>query len=386
MNPTVMILLTLLTFLTPAARAGETGGARYDDELARLDARLEVATQRAESSVDSWMPWETVAALQASRARLTGSFAGWAQAQAALDLAYSIAPEGAGPHLTQASVAFGVHRLDAADEALVRADQRALKDDRWQSRRTLLAADIDLARGEYDRARVGFERALDLHPSFDGVVRLALFYAQTGHESTAEHLLQRADAMEPATPITAAWVDLQRGLLDLERDRVREALRHYRDAEVDLAGWWLVEEHIAEALGLLGDTAAAVALYEDLIARTGDPEFMTALAGLLTGDAAEAWIRRAAAGHEERMQQLPEAAIGHALDFHLEHGPDAAQTLRMARENARLRAGGASQLALARAHLAVGETEAAGRVLDALRATSYRPEEVRRVWEELAGM
>ena len=74
-----------------------------------------------------------------------------------------------------------------------------------------------------------------------------------------------------------AWVELQRGLLDFDRRRDHEALAHYRVAERAYSGYWLIEEHIAEALDRLGRTAQAVEMYQRVIERTRNPEFVSAL-------------------------------------------------------------------------------------------------------------
>jgi Xaa-Pro aminopeptidase len=81
-------------------------------------------------------------------------------------------------------------------------------------------------------------------------------------------------------------------------------------------------------------------MYADLVARTGNPEFMDALARLLRARGeearAQAWIAAARRVHEQRLALFPEASWGHALGHFLDFGePEIAVTL--AEMNWRLR-------------------------------------------------
>jgi hypothetical protein len=103
------------------------------------------------------------------------------------------------------------------------------------------------------------------------------------------------------------------------------ALRHYRDAKRQFPGWWLADEHIAEALALQGHDERALAIYQGVLSRTGDPEFMDALARIYRhrGDelTASKWIALAKAGHATRLARFPEAAAGHAKQHITDFGP-----------------------------------------------------------------
>jgi tetratricopeptide (TPR) repeat protein len=113
-----------------------------------------------------------------------------------------------------------------------------------------------------------------------------------------------------------AWVSLQRGLLALQANNLERALAHYREASELLPGWWLADEHIAETLALHGHDERALTIYHDVLARTGDPEFMDAIARIHRdrGDetVAQQWIARAKRGHAGRLARFPEAAAEHA--------------------------------------------------------------------------
>ncbi|HEY0116821.1 MAG TPA: hypothetical protein VGB54_13990, partial [Allosphingosinicella sp.] len=172
---------------------------------------------------------------------------------------------------------------------------------------------------------------------------------------------------------------LQRGILDLDSGRWEEALAHFRAADALFPGWWLVEEHIAETRALLGDKAGAERLYRQIIARTGAPEFMDALAGLLrargSADEAEAWRRRSALIWDRRLQIFPEASYGHALD----HCAGAGRTecaLRLAQANHRARPYGEAGGQLAAALAASGRLAEAREVIDRVLASPWRTADV----------
>jgi tetratricopeptide (TPR) repeat protein len=111
---------------------------------------------------------------------------------------------------------------------------------------------------------------------------------------------------------------LQRGLLDLSRNQAEEALAHYRDAERELSGWWLIDEHIAEALALLGRTNEAITLYESVVERNARPEFLAALAKLYAqrgeADRARACRQRARIVWQPWRERFPEVVQGHSHD------------------------------------------------------------------------
>jgi tetratricopeptide (TPR) repeat protein len=350
----------------------------YAAEVARLDREIAFHEERARHATNAWTPRETLAQLCAERARLTGDFADYRRAETALAAAYAISGDVAGPHMTRAQMAFTLHRLDEASVALDRAARKVILTDPERAAIEGLRADIALSRGEYHAARDGFEHSQQLHPTFEGVCRLAIYHGQVGDVDTAERLYRRAATMpEGALPLDAAWIDLQLGLLDLDRDRVEKALAHYRDAERHFSGWWLVEEHIAEALARLGDTAGAVRIYRELVERTKNPELMNALSALVEPHEAATLRRAADAAHRSRMRELPEAAIGHALDFYLEHSTDTTVFLALAERNYALRPGGDASVALARAYEKAGRAAEAQALVERVLATPYRSSELR---------
>ncbi len=372
----------------PAATSPEpaepaAGGVSWAQAMADLDAELARAEARAEARPESWMRVEAVAAAYLARARLGGSLDDYAAAEALIDRAFELADEGSGPFLTRAGLNFSLHRLPLVQADLDAAARRVLVDDRLRAELTRREAALAFQRGDYRRADQGFEAALALHPSFAALSDLAQLRRRTGDYPAAEALLDRAEGMyHGLNPEPRAWLHLQRAILDLDRGRYRDMLAHLDAADGVISGWWLVEEHRAEALALLGRTDEARAIYERVIADTGKAEYMDALASILRAEGDEAGalalIERAAALYEADMARFPEAAAGHALLHYLRFGP-ADRALELARENAALRPKGEARISLAEALLGTGDIEGARAEIEAVLASAWRSPELYQV-------
>jgi tetratricopeptide (TPR) repeat protein len=205
--------------------------------------------------------------------------------------------------------------------------------------------------------------------------RLAQLRKKMGSPGEAAALLEAAEKRyHGASATVKAWLKLQRGLIAWDRGRLDEALALYRLADDELAGWWLIDEQIAELTRLTGDSTGAQALYEDVIRRTGLPEHMDELARLLREGAAPEkaieWVRRAEAIHRARLAAFPEASAGHAVDHFLQFGSPA-EALTLARRNAELRPYGDAQIALATALFRAGHTGEAAELIARIEASGW---------------
>src|SRR5262249_35614804 len=77
-----------------------------------------------------------------------------------------------------------------------------------------------------------------------------------------------------------AWVELQRGAMDLACGRYEEAHIHYQRAGKAYTGYWLVGQHRAGLLGATGKLDQAAVLYESVLARAAKPELRQTLGEL----------------------------------------------------------------------------------------------------------
>src|SRR5262249_28884206 len=147
-------------------------------------------------------------------------------------------------YLLRAQLHFKFHRLDGVRNDLERVVDRA-----DSSVFRALKADLAFQEGRYEEARRGDEDAGRRHPTGDNLARLASFRAQTGDAEGADRLYAEAEEEITAKEMRSfAWVELQRGLLDLGRGRLSEAAAHYERAGRAYSGYWLVDEHSAELL------------------------------------------------------------------------------------------------------------------------------------------
>lgn len=352
-------------------------GTTWQSELARIDRTIEAFEQAALGAPDGWLDRQRAADALMVRARLTGSYDDYARAEQHLEAARLVAPEGGGPILSWASLQFTLHRLD---EAAAELDRVAALPPLVQPRPDVLLqrrGALALQTGRYAESHELLQQAVELEPSLGNLSTLALWHWKTGDLATAEGLYDAAEETYHGRPSEPrAWIDLQRGLLDLDRGRYQEALAHYRDAEQDLPGWYLVDEHIAEAVRLLGNRDDARDIYLRVVASTGNPEFMDALADMAIEDgdeaAAQAWTQQARDAYEAQLIRFPEAASGHVLEHFLEFGGRPERALDIARQNHANRPNGEAKTLLAQAALAAGQLDEAREAIDGALSTAWR--------------
>jgi tetratricopeptide (TPR) repeat protein len=343
-----------------AISAGRTFGPEhrpaaegYARELAEVSASVRWCDAEAARKQGSALAQTRAASARLERARLTGSYEDYAEADRRVSTAFAAAPPGAGPVMDRARLSFTLHRFDRIEADLATAERAILIDDPSRAEILGLRADLALQRGEVEAARRGFLEALRLHESPQGWSRLARAEWLRGDHDRAAACYGTALRLDHGRRASSrAWIHLQLGLMALEARDYGAALDAYRDADAILPGWWLIEEHIAEVVALQGDRETAARRYRDLIERTGNPEFMDALARIERTrgrrHAATRWIARATKVYEARLGQFPEATWGHALRHYLDFG-DPKTALTLAEANCRLRPNAESRALLAEA-------------------------------------
>jgi len=332
--------------------------ASYERELEALNAGIESGTRlSAQRPDDGLLPLEIVS-VYLERARLTGNYDDYKNAESLLSIVESRPSKPGDACLAQAKLHYALHRLKLAGAAL---DACPATVDRLEI--AGLRADIEFYSGRYKEAETIYRALVNQFGLPAHYIRLARLRNKMGSPGEAAAFLEAAEKRYHGVSATMkAWLKLQRGLVAWDRGRLDEALALYNLAAAELPGWWLIDEQIAEAKRLSGDTAGARALYESIIQRRGGPEHMDELARLLregkTPEAATEWIKRAAAIHRERLKSFPEASVGHAVDHFLQFGTPA-EALALAHRNAELRPFGDAQIALAAALFRAGRAGAA---------------------------
>jgi hypothetical protein len=342
----------------------------YAQEAAALDAAIDGAIRLIEEQPDNTLVALETVSVYTERARLTGNYDDYAKAQALLDVATSRGNKASYPCLAHAKLDYALHRLHSASAALdacpVMANPVEIAG---------LRADIAFYSGRYREAEETYRALVNQVGSPQQYFRLAMLRNKMGSPGEAAALLEAAERRYHAGSATArAWYKVQRGLVAWDRGETEEALAMYALASDELAGWWLIDEQIAEAKRLKTDTAAAKALYENVIQRSGLPEHMDELARLLregtTPETATEWIKRAEAIYRQRLEAFPEASVGHAVDHFLQFGTPA-EALALARRNAELRPYGDAQIALAAALFRAGQAGAAAERIAQVEASGW---------------
>jgi tetratricopeptide (TPR) repeat protein len=369
-----LLVLVLALGLPAAGRAAEPPTA-YDAELAKIRRQIAALEGRAFQEPVDLEKASQFAFLKYRYASLTSDFADFAAAESAFDEAIRKAGPSEDLLLLKANFDFKLHRLARTKEDLEKVPDLA---DGPQAR--ALRADLDFQEGRYAAARQGYESALRKKRTWDNLARLAYLESKTGDAAGAERLYAEAqDEITAKEMRSYAWVELQRGLLDLDQGRYEKALAHYRRADRAYSGYWLIEEHIAEALDLLGRTGEAAELYRGIVGRTRNPEFVNALAAIVDRQdhaAAAALYAQAEGLFEEQSRLYPEAAIGHFLKYLIGRREADPRLLEMAERNVRLRPNAESKLLLARAWLKLGQPARARALVGEVLETPWRTPEL----------
>ncbi|MEA3275761.1 MAG: tetratricopeptide repeat protein, partial [Pseudomonadota bacterium] len=243
-----------------------------------------------------------------------------------------------------------------------------------------LLADIALQQGRYDEARTRLEAAVHEQPGWETLARLAYYRSMTGDPVEADRLYARAQDLLTAKEMRHyAWLELQRGIIDLNGDRHEAALAHYRHAGRAYSGYWLIEEHSAEVLALLGRSRESEDIYAGVAKSTNKPELLVAYAGVVARRDSERAVeltRIAHATFERQMAQYPQAAVGHYLGSLIDAEADTHRLIDLARMNAAARPNADSKLLLARVYIKAGRVEEARSLVAEVEGSPWRPREL----------
>ena len=217
------------------------------DIVKRLDGKIAFHTQRGQKR-RQWLDLDLAASAHMARAQVTGSLEDLQEAERRIEQSFEYAPERMKPLLTRARHLIANHRFKDAVEVLGKLRARGAHPDGRLAVIAGMRGSIALEMGDHAKALKELQAALAFKRTPSTLALLANYYAKTGDLEKARALLDEAIKIPvPALGLDRAWIRLQRGLIDLTAGRPADALVYYRKAEAQLVGWYLVEEHIAEA-------------------------------------------------------------------------------------------------------------------------------------------
>lgn len=324
-----------------------TGLTDYERELQQIERDIAQLEPYAFSTpIDAETTTKFVYRLY-QRASLSGKFSEFDPAAAAIDQAINLLGPAQDLCLLKANLEFKFHRLAQTRSALELAPGLL---NTAQGR--ALNADIALQEGKYEYAQRQYEELIEQERSWDNLARLAFLQSKLGQLATADELYQQAEDEITAKEMKSfAWIELQRGLLDLTHGRFEAAWEHYQRANLAYSGHWLVDEHIAELLGAQRRFAESAALYEQVIERVPKPELQQALGELYVfmgkPEQAEPWYDKALQAYKESARRGHVHYYHHLADFYSDVRPDPAEALKWSHMDLQLRDNYATQAAFA---------------------------------------
>ena len=242
---------------------------------------------------------------------------------------------------------FKFHRL--ADVRIDLETGRGLSD---TTQGRALHADLDFQEGRYDEARRGYDAVINDDLTWDNLARLAYFKWKLGDTTGADDLYAQAEDELTAKEMRHyAWIELQRGVLDLRQGRYQDAQAHYDRADHAYSGYWLVDDHKAELLGAQGRAEEAAQLYEKVIARAPKPELQQALGELYDAmgqsDKAEACYDKTLAAYLDSAECGDVHFYHHLVDFYADVREQGTEAVKWARKDIELRRNFSTLAALA---------------------------------------
>jgi len=326
----------------------------YEIELAGIDQAISDFTFALTPPMNSEAATKFVYLLY-QRAALNGDLKELARAEAVLsEVIAQLGPAG-DLYFLKANIDLKFHRLAGVHQAL-----KIGRDLRDSPQGRALEADLDFQEGRYQDAKRRYESLISDDLTWDNLARLAHLEGKLGDTARADQLyLEAEDELTAKEMRYYAWVELQRGVLQLQSGRCEAALAHYERADRAYSGYWLVDDHRAELLGAEGKFADATQLYEGVVERVPRPEFQQALGELyeLLGqnERAESWNQRALAAYLAAVESGGVHYYHHLVDFYSDVREDGPSAVKWARKDLELRRNFATLASLAWALYRAGE-------------------------------
>jgi tetratricopeptide (TPR) repeat protein len=310
------------------------------------------------------------------RYRVVGRLDDAERALGLLDTVVSETSAEATAHQLRAVVLGGFHRFQEALTELERAAAAgAVEADLRRSR-----VELQLGIGDYVALAPELAQSDHLDADFHVLAHRADLRLQLGDPEGAAFRYRAAQSVyDDVNPVPLAWLHVQQGIALLRHGDVTGAREFFAAAHERLPQYYLATEHLAECEAQLGRHDRARELYRQVIAQTGNPEFVAALSGVEREagnvEAAERLAQDAERGYAALIERHPAAFGQHAAEFFIERG-DVARAESLARANLAQRQDVGSWLLSTEIALARGNAEGACTSYTKARQTGLRPPEL----------
>jgi tetratricopeptide (TPR) repeat protein len=296
-----------------------------------------------------------------ARSSLNGNLKELRRVEKLIDCSIECVGPGEDLCLLKANLDFKLHRLAESKRDLACAPALA---ERKQGR--IILADIAFQEGRYKEARAALETLAEEDPAWDVLARIAHIEGKMGDAEKADRLyLEAEDEITAKEMRSFAWVELQRGVLDLSRGRVDDALAHYSCAERAYSGYWLTAEHI-------GDALRSTAHYERVLAEVDKPEVAQKLGELYHHACGEEFLARALSGYLESAERGEVHYYHHLTEYFADVRHEGGEAVKWARKDIALRDNFNTQSALAWALHCAGQSATAVPYIERALASGVR--------------
>jgi tetratricopeptide (TPR) repeat protein len=286
-----------------------------------------------------------------ARSSLNGNLKELRAVEAAIDRAIECVGPAEDLCLLKANLDFKLHRL-----AETRRDLAMVPALAGRRQGQVLLSDLAFQEGRYEEARRALEALAADDSTWDVLARIAHIEGKLGDAERADQLyVQAEDEITSKEMRSFAWVELQRGLLDLGRGRVDDALAHYDCAKRAYSGYWLTEEQ-------MGDALASAVHYERVLKKVNKPEVAEKLGKLYSADGkdtqAEQLFERALSDYLESAERGEVHYYHHLTEFFADVRRNGDEAVQWARKDIALRDNFNTQAALAWALHCAGQSAA----------------------------
>jgi tetratricopeptide (TPR) repeat protein len=274
--------------------------------------------------------------------RETGDLSWLARAgrSARASLASVPGPGNAGGLTVMAIVEFESHHFAEA----VELSRRAYLSDRRNTQALMTEGDAQLEMGNDAEAEAIYRDLAARDRTLPVLARLSKLEELRGRDGEAMRLLSVDDNARPRSGLPAheiSWCQVRLGELSFRNGDFERAGERYQAALELWPESYAALEHLAELRGAQGRVDASIALYEQVIERTGRPEFEQALGDLyaFAGKPEEArpWHERALAAYLRSVQEGNAHYLHHLSGYFTDSREDPAEALRWALKDMEVR-------------------------------------------------